>query len=265
MKKYLFAVLAFLFVTIPAYGGSIEHEFSIGPDFSHITYKEPGVMEEKGWFYGIAGSYTLKVPVAQDVKVAVGPELKIAKGRVDYDSPDSGKMNGIDNVLFEARLLGGVEFPVVKDHYLRPYIGFGYRSLVDDSSYMTTDKGYWGYERWIRYYYIPVGVAYHTELGQGWKFKATAEYDWFIRGKVKSYLGYLPGYEDITNTQKKGYGLRASVDVSKKFDFGSISAKPYIKYWRIKDSEITYDSYGNGWIEPKNRSTEIGVALTINF
>lgn len=53
--------------------------------------------------------------------------------------------------------------------------------------------------------------------------------------------------------------------MSKKFSFGTLSAKPYIKYWRVKDSETTTDSYGRMWIEPKNHSTEVGFALTVNF
>jgi hypothetical protein len=265
MKKYLLLVLAFLFVVAPAYAGSLEHEFTIGPELSHITYKEPGVMTEKGWFYGIAGSYTLKVPVLTDMKVTVGPEFKLAKGKVDYNSPISGSLNGIDDVLFEARLLGGAEFQVTKDMALRPYTGFGYRSLVDDSQGMTTSTGAWGYKRWIRYYYIPVGVAYSYGFAQDWKLKAYAEYDLFLRGKVTSYLGYLPGYEDIKNTQKSGYGLRAGLNVSKKFTSWSVSFGPYVKYWKIKDSQVTTDSYGRGWIEPRNHSTEIGGALTVNF
>ena len=264
MKKItLFIATLLLLIGVNAY--AIEHEFTVGPEISHITYKEPGVMTEKGWFYGIAGSYTLKVDLAQDWKLAVGPELKLAWGRVKYSSDISGDMSGIKDRLFEARIVVGPEWAATKEIKLKPYIGFGYRSLVDDSEGKQTSTGAWGYERWIRYYYIPVGVAFGYNIPQDWKVKAYAEYDFFVRGKVTSYLGYLPGYEDITNTQKSGYGIRGGVSVSKKFTGWAIEAGPYVKYWKVKDSEVTYDSLGGGWLEPHNRSTEIGGMVIINF
>ncbi|WP_051345908.1 hypothetical protein [Thermodesulfovibrio yellowstonii] len=265
MKKLTLTVLIALLVALVVPSFALEHEFAISPELSHITYKEPGVMTEKGWFYGLTGSYTLKTDIGQNLKLAVGPELKLAKGTVKYSSSKSGSMSGIDDTLFEARLLGGVEWAFQKDMAVKPYIGFGYRSLVDDSEGKTTSTGALGYERWIRYYYIPVGVAYTYKFSDGWTFKAQAEYDWFIRGKVTSYLGYVPGYEDIKNTQKSGYGLRGSVEVSKNFKTWAVSAKPYIKYWNIKDSEVTVDSAGRAWIEPRNHSTEVGLGVTINF
>lgn len=258
----LFVVLVLL-IGVNAY--ALEHEFTAGPEISHISYKEPGIMTEKGWFYGIAASYTLKTEIAKDIKIAVGPELKLAKGKVDYDSPISGKLDNIDDVLFEARLLAGPEFKIATDMTLKPYTGFGYRSLVDDSQGMVTSEGHLGYKRWIRYYYIPVGVNYSYNFAQDWKAKAYAEYDIFLRGKVTSYFGYVPNHEDVTNKQKSGYGLRAGVNVEKKFGSWGLSFGPYVKYWNIKDSEVATDSFGRQWIEPKNRSTEIGGALTINF
>lgn len=242
-----------------------DYELSIGPELSYITYKEPGIMTDKGWFYGIAGLGLLKPKIATNTKLSVGIEMKIAKGTVDYSSPISGNMNGIDDGLFEARGLVGLEFNIEKNMTLTPYTGFGYRSLTDDSEGMVTDRGDWGYNRWIRYYYFPIGIVYSLNIQNNWKIKTSAEYDWFLRGKVTSYLGYLPGYEDVTNNQKNGYGLRASIEISKKFSSFSISAKPYIRYWNIKNSEITYDRFGNDWIEPKNNSTEIGLGLNLNF
>ncbi|WP_353684556.1 hypothetical protein V4D30_01835 [Thermodesulfovibrio sp. 3907-1M] len=262
-KLSVLFVAVLMFVGVNAY--ALEHEFTVGPEISHITYKEPDVMTEKGWFYGIAGKYTLKIDVAKDWKIAVGPELKLAKGSVDYSSPISGNMDGIDDVLFEARLIAGPEWKITPEMTLKPYTGFGYRSLVDDSQGMKTDKGAWGYKRWIRYYYIPVGVSYTYEFAKDWKGNVYAEYDFFVRGKVTSYLGYLPGYEDIKNTQKSGYGLRAGINVEKKFTSWGLSFGPYVKYWNVKDSEVAYDSLGRGWLEPRNHSTEVGGALTVSF
>ncbi|WP_353686019.1 hypothetical protein [Thermodesulfovibrio sp. 3462-1] len=259
----MLVVALLMLVGVNAY--AVDFEAQVGPEISHITYKEPGVMTEKGWFYGMAGRAEVKFDVAKDLKLTVGPELKLAKGRVDYSSPISGDMNGIDDTLFEARALVGLQYQLTPEAKIKPYTGFGYRSLVDDSSGKQTSTGAWGYERWIRYYYIPVGVAFSYDFTKDWTAKAYAEYDIFLRGKVKTYLSSVPGYEDITNTQKSGYGLRAGAQVEKKFTGWAVSFGPYVKYWKIKDSEVTYDSLGRGWIEPRNHSTEIGSALTLNF
>uniref|UniRef100_A0A7C4XT88 Outer membrane protein beta-barrel domain-containing protein n=1 Tax=Caldisericum exile TaxID=693075 RepID=A0A7C4XT88_9BACT len=129
MKKLsiLFATLLLL-VGVNAY--ALEHEFSLGPEISHITYKEPGVMTEKGWFYGAAGSYTLKVDLAQSWKLAVGPELKLAWGNVDYSSGISGSMSGINDRLFEARMLAGTEWAITKEMKLKPYTGLVIAALL---------------------------------------------------------------------------------------------------------------------------------------
>jgi hypothetical protein len=33
-----------------------KHTFELGPEISYISYKEPGVMKEKGMMYGLVGS-----------------------------------------------------------------------------------------------------------------------------------------------------------------------------------------------------------------
>jgi len=245
----------------------IQHEINFGPDISHITYKEPGVMKEKGWFYGIAGEAYLKYPLSKCWNLTAGLDAKYAWGKVDYSSDSSGDMNGIKDKLFEARLIVGPEWHIYENISIMPYVGFGYRKLTDDSSGKETDLGASGYKREIKYSYVPIGISGTYYINPNWKIKGYAEYDYFIHGKVKSYLSDVDpnSYEDIKNTQDKGYGIRAGISVARKFKAVELSGGPYVKYWNIKESNISYDRWGNGWVEPKNHSTEVGAMLRIGF
>lgn len=289
MRKHCLEGVVTIFVLLilavaPSF--ALENEFTVGPEVSHITYNEPGVTE-KGWFYGLAGSDTLKVDVGRNTKITVGPELKIAKGTVKYEGSTWGgnpaSASGIHDTLFEARGLIGLEYNFNKNTALRPYTGFGYRSLVDEFS----EAGSGGYDRWIRYYYVPVGVAFSTNFSDGWKFKTTAEYDWFIRGKVTGYFNnsietvnvygipyVVATLGNVENTQKSGYGLRGSIELSKNFGSFSVAVKPYVKYWNIEKSNeatagyyLTPDLYYAplNVYEPKNHSTEVGLGFIISF
>jgi len=265
----------------------IKHEVNLGPDVSYITYREPGIMKERGWFYGIAGEGYLKYPLNNCWNLATGLEAKYAWSRVDYSSDESGDMDGIKDRLFEVRLLLGAEWLPYKNISFMPYVGFGYRKLTDDSSGKETDLGASGYKRTIRYFYVPIGISGVYYINPNWKIKGYAEYDYFIRGKVKSYLSdvdptrrkiksstsYEPIdptptptlYEDIKNTQDDGYGIRAGVSIVRNFKSFELSGGLYVKYWKIDESDISYDSLGNEWVEPKNHSTETGAMLRISF
>jgi hypothetical protein len=236
-----------------------KHTWELGPEISYIEYKEPGVMKEKGMMYGIVGSYTYHD------KLMLKAEGRFSYGQVDYSSPTSGTMDNIDDYIFEFRGLGGYYFPVSKASFLTPYTGIGYRYLNDDMSGKVTSTGAYGYERESNYIYSPIGVEFITDLKNGWSFGAMAEYDIFWWGKQRSHLGDIPGYYDIENDQKKGYGCRGSIKVQKKGEKLDFVIEPFIRYWNIKDSKITVDPAGRSWIEPKNHSTEYGINLVVRF
>jgi hypothetical protein len=266
MNVLSFLVVLWIFLSF-SISYAFKYEVNLGPDVSYITYKEPGVMKERGWFYGIAGEGYLKYPLNKCWNLVSGLEAKYAWSRVDYSSDESGDMDGIKDRLFEVRLLLGAEWFPYKNISFMPYVGFGYRKLTDDSSGKETDLGYLGYKRTIKYFYVPIGISGAYYINPNWKIKGYAEYDYFIRGKVKSYLSDIDPtlYEDIRNTQDDGYGIRAGVSVVRKFKSVELSGGPYVKYWKIDESDISYDSWGRGWVEPKNHSTEAGAMLRIGF
>jgi hypothetical protein len=241
-----------------------KHTWELGPEISYIEYKEPDLMKQKGYMYGIAGSYTYHD------KLMLKAEGRFSYGQVDYSSPISGTEDDIDDYIWEFRGLAGYDFPVSKASFLTPYAGIGYRYLNDDSSGKVTSTGARGYERESNYIYSPIGVRLITNLKNGWSVGAMAEYDIFWWGKQISHLSdAAPGYNDPQNRQTRGYGLRGSVELQREAKNVTFGIAPFIRYWDIKESkrsDITW--YGiktDEGVEPKNHSTEYGINLLVRF
>ena len=238
------------------------HTFEIGPQLSYIIYKEPDVMKEKGMMYGLIGSY------AYHNKIMLKVEANGSWGKLDYTN--SGKISDITDYMLEGRGLVGYDFLIAQVHSVTPYVGVGYRYLNDDSSGRISTTGARGYERESNYLYSPIGLEVNVQLGDKFYVKELIEFDYFWRGWQKSSLSdAIPGLNDPTNTQKKGYGARAYIGfliVTNRIDF---EVGPFVRYWNIKKSEeetITFHGtpIGIGW-EPKNNSTEIGLIITGRF
>lgn len=264
MRKLLTLTICFMFVGV----GTIfaeplpKHTWELGTEISHITYKEPDVMEEKGIMYGLLGSYTYRS------KYMLRAEGRFSYGQVDYKN--SGTLDNIDDYMWEFRGLAGYDFPILKTSILTPYIGFGYRYLNDDTSGMTTSTGALGYERESNYYYSPIGIETITELDNGWSIGTTLEYDYFWKGVQKSHLSdAVASFNDLENDQNKGYGVRGSIKFQKKGEEIDFLIEPFIRYWNIDKSEeqdVTYAGVIVGYgYEPKNNSTEIGIKFAAKF
>jgi hypothetical protein len=233
------------------------HTWELGTEISHITYKEPDVMREKGMMYGIDGSYTYHQ------NLTLKAEARFGYGQVDYKN--SGTIDNIDDYVWEFRGLGGYDFPILKAATVTPYLGIGYRYLNDDTSGKISSTGAYGYERESNYIYSPIGLEVITPLKNGWSVGAMLEYDYFWKGIQKSHLSNVPGYYDIENNQDEGYGFRGSIKVRNKGEKLDFVIEPFIRYWNIKDSKTTTDPTGTTWIEPKNNSTEFGIKFAVKF
>ena len=278
MKKLLVLTVCFIFIgAIYSFAEPVkQNPWELGTEISHRTYKEPGVMEDKGMMYGLFGSYTYQN------NYMLKAEGLFNFGQVDYSSVSSGTMDNIDDYMLEFRGLAGKDFTVSNGTYT-PYIGIGYRYLNDDTSGMTSSTGSVGYERESNYIYSPIGVEIAAPLKNNWSFKTLLEYDIFWWGRQKSHLsdarlysstwGYYT-FNDVENDQDKGYGIRGSVKFQKKGEKIDFVIEPFIRYWNIKKSDDVTDSTvsENGlWLitstftEPKNSSTEIGIKFAAKF
>ena len=264
MKKILALVICFMFVGMGSISGEPlkKHTFELGPEISYRIYKEPDVMSEKGMMYGLVGSYTYHN------KLMLKAEGRGSWGKVDYSN--SGEINNITDYMLEFRGLGGWDFILSGGVTMTPYIGIGYRYLNDDMSGKISTTGALGYGRESNYIYSPLGVAFIIDLGNKWSIGEIVEFDYFWWGKQKSYLSDAdPGYNDLSNRQKKGFGLRGSITLQKKIKTVEFEVGPFIRYWNIKKSETDIRTYYgipiDYMVEPKNNSTEVGLKLAIKF
>jgi hypothetical protein len=240
------------------------HAWQLGAALSHITYEEPGIMEEKGFMYGLNAAYTYHH--AAMFKAEAG----FSFGTVDYTSPDSGEINDIFDYMLEVRGLAGYDFVVSAATVITPYTGLGYRYLCDDSSGKVSNLGAAGYKREANYVYSPVGLAAYTVLNSAWALDALVEYDIFWKGLQKSYLSDANlGYSDIENDQNNGYGLRAALNFSHTSVNTTYTFGPFVRYWDIDTSEVAtsyrYGSIPYLFVEPANTSTEYGFNFAILF
>jgi len=240
------------------------HTWDLGTEISYITYKEPAYMKNRGMMYGIIGSYAYHQGLMFKV------EGKVSGGQVDYTSSDTGEMDNLNDYMFEFRGMGGYDFLIGQTMVINPYAGLGYRYLNDDSAGMTTTTGAVGYERESNYFYSPIGVAATMDFDNGWSCGLSVEYDLFWQGVQKSYLSDANlNFNDVENDQEEGYGCRASLQLKKKGQKFSFLLEPFVRYWKISDSEeslVTYAGviYGYGY-EPKNESLEAGIKISTQF
>jgi hypothetical protein len=241
--------------------------YDIGPELYSFKYEEPGLMEEKGIFYGVAFGATYREWVSgssrqalSDNKIMVRGEGRFAFGQVDYEGGiqdiETGEIypysvDNQDDFVLEGRLMLGPEW--LSGNILSTlYAGIGYRYLNDDPP--SSDP--YGYERESNYYYVPIGFGIDTDLQAGWSWAGGIEYDYFIWGLQRSHI--FPTI--LENEQNSGYGYRASIKLQKKSKDVNFVIEPFFRYWDIDDSEIEYNIWRGG-LEPANETTEYGIQL----
>ena len=119
-----------------------------------------------------------------------------------------------------------------------------------------------------------------TQLGGGWSWGLSAEFDVLLWGNQRSHIpcGFLViitneawdeildvwfiSEEFIDNVQPRGYGLRASGKLEKKGDKIDFIIEPFIRYWKINESDL--DAWILGY-EPTNDTLEAGIRVMLGF
>lgn len=232
----------------------------IGFETSHISYTEPGVMREEGFMYGVTGALAYR-----NYNYMLSVEARVSFGQVDYSSGSSGKIDNIDDNIWEVRGLAGYDFNISETFAVTPYTGLGYRHLDDNMGGRSSTTGARGYDREISYLYSPMGIDVTSAFQNGWNIKMRLEYDRFWDGNVESHLGTIPGYYDVENDQDKGYGIRGSIMFKKRGETIDFIIEPFFRYWSIKASKYTTDPAGRTWVEPKNKSEEFGINFVAEY
>lgn len=246
-------------LSVSASAKQSDNTFELGIYTSDITYTEPNVMYETGSLSGFIGQ--IRFSDASSFKAL---EANYSFGYMDYVG--TGTIENIPDEMFELRGLLGSHLVNTLGYNISLYIGLGYRYLNDDSSYMVSSTNAKGYEREQTYIYFPLGIELTKQTPiWGWGLSGKIEYDHLIEGKNNTYTGYISGHDDLSFKQDNGYGNRISLRFTKKFSSTgrSISIEPFYKHWQIQTSDVTYDSNGDGWVEPYNYSREFGIGLLL--
>ena len=185
--------------------------------------------------------------------------LEYSFGKVDYTSARTGTMK---KEYFKSRLeyyLSNNSRMGAND--LKPYIGLGYRSLLDDSGFKRSSTNHLGYDRVSQYFYIPIGAIWYISENISLK----SQYNYFIEGKQTSYLNeILPNVYTVNpeNIQRIGYGI----DLTLRSKLNSKwSTYGFFRSWNIEDSDAVSCSALIYCMEPKNQTHEIGAGISYHF
>jgi hypothetical protein len=236
-------------------------------EISRIEYKEPQsvlpwdhtalFMKENGIMFGVSGDYAFfpnRFMLRLDGRFSVG--------QVDYLSPASGSFPGLRDYHLETRFSFGYVYRASESAQLTPFAGIGYRFLVNGLG--EAEPG--GYDRRTKYLYSPMGLEGTVNLGNGWSIAATGEYDLFWRGWQYSEMGdHDPALDTVVNTQKAGWGARASATFIRNLGPVDFTFGPYLRYWDVDNSVINYYPDGTYVLEPFNKSKEWGGKVGIRF
>ena len=228
-------------------------EFHSSLALSSYRYEEPGLMQLKGQKAAIELQWVNTAPSGQQLAI----DVRGVFGPVDYSSQDSGSDTGEPDFYTDLRLLGGQSIRWGSER-LTPYLGLGWRRLVNDSSGMTTSTGAVGYRRTSNYFYLPLGANLSFSIAGEARLEINAEFDHLVSGTQKSEL---PG-ETINNTQRRGRGWRFG------FLYGNRewAIGPFIQAWKIaKSNEVDCDNGTAICFEPANETREFGIRVQIGI
>ena len=185
--------------------------------------------------------------------------LEYSFGNIDYTSAGTGIMK---KKYYKSRLeyyISTTSRLVAND--LTPYIGLGYRDLLDDSGFKRSSTNHIGYDRLSQYYYIPIGAIWHISE----KLSLKSQYNYFLEGKQTSFLNQvLPDTYSVNpeNIQRLGWGI--DITLRSKLN-NSWSTYGFLRTWNIEDSDLASCSPLIYCMEPKNRTHEIGAGISYNF
>jgi hypothetical protein len=254
--------------------------FELGVEVFDYGYRERDagetVVRDDGKFVGVSLGYVQKLG---DGWLLRG-RLAGAAGSVDYRSngavlgPDTGEQR-LDNISqgigqFEVHV--GRDFMLSERTSLTPFVGFATRTLNDESGGEETDGGLLGYDRDVSYAYVPLGLAFRQSTGGRGAITVSAQYNLVVGGEATSKFSDLdPELPDVKVDLKGGSGFELSAIADIPLGKNSIRVGPFLRRWSIDESESFVITNPDDptetleLVEPKNRSTEIGLRLSFAF
>ena len=185
--------------------------------------------------------------------------LEYSFGNVDYSSAGTGTMK---KQYYKGRLEYYLSTSSrVGANDILPYIGLGYRDLLDDSGYKTSSTNHLGYDRLSKYYYVPIVAIWYISDSLSLK----SQYNYFLEGKQISFLNeILPNTYTVNpeNTQRLGWGI----DLTLRSKLNKTwSTYGFFRSWNVEDSDSVSCSALVYCMEPKNQTHEIGAGISYHF
>ena len=185
--------------------------------------------------------------------------LEYSFGNVDYSSAGTGTMK---KQYYKGRLEYYLSTSSrVGANDLLPYIGLGYRDLLDDSGFKTSSTNHLGYDRLSKYYYVPIGAIWYISD----RLSLKSQYNYFLEGKQISFLNeILPNTYTVNpeNTQRLGWGI--DLTLRSKLN-NKWSTYGFFRSWNVEDSDSVSCSALIYCMEPKNQTHEIGAGISYHF
>ena len=168
LKVVMFTAIALFFFNSSAFADFVDSKNELAIYGASKIYEERHpvdngfFMSQEGWMAGV--SLNTENYDASDFYTSF--QTKLGYGQVDYTSNGTGTMTGISDYQFEiSGAFGlGLEGTSIRT---TPYIGGGFRYLLNASGLQQSSTGHYGYDRVSRYVYIPIGINIETGYNFG--------------------------------------------------------------------------------------------------
>lgn len=232
-----------------------KYKVSLGTVVHHETYRETyagaRVMQEKGVLQGLTGSAQFDLNPTTKLQVNGTYAVGNSKYTGSYQGGNYGdvQIDGIGRRLTDVS--GVFKFSPAGFHGVTFNSGIGYRTLTDRLS----EAGPGGYDRKNRMLYGVVGAERTYALGDTWS--ATPGVN--IRLGLKA-----DQHSDVEGGMTKKQNSIVGTELAVKFQSGNkklpLQITPHVRHYKVGESEEV-----NGWVEPSNKTTEVGVTMALQF
>lgn len=216
-----------------------------------------------------ASMYGVKAAVRQDFgqRRALKASMTYAEGEANYIGALQGGeygelgLSGLSRNLFETALVYE-QGTWAERGFWRGFVlhgGLGYRRLVDNLQ----DAGPSGYKRINERLYAILGVAYEFQLTE-WEIVPTLDFRRSLWSEHVSELPLTGGGTYRMVHKQEGRGGEFSLQLAQKVGRYPLVIRPFYRWWDMDASNVVY--VGNdGYIEPRNTTSEVGLDISLRF
>lgn len=234
-------------------------KYQLGVEAYTESYKESQggqpVMKEEANMTGLNAAVIIATSPLDEIVL----DGRYASGKSDYTGALQGDPYG-------SLLIGDIkrmswELGATYKRYIPEWdgvklgVGLATRYLEDH-----LDKHPSGYRRENTLNYMSFVLERPTQLEGGWTMTPAFKYKYLLEGKQDSYL--TDG--TLTHTQNRGKGYDLSLEFAKTSGSTEWTITPFMRTWHIRDSDVSYLN-GDAYIEPDNKTKELGINLGMRF